>query len=43
MRETEGSHVAVKFATRLCEFFAIDMNEDFVIWNMQKFTHKPAH
>ena len=24
----------VKFATRLCEFFAIDMNEDFIIWNM---------
>ena len=26
----------VKFATRLCEFFAIDQSEDFLIWNLQK-------
>ena len=24
----------VKFATRLCEFFAIDQSEDFMIWNL---------
>jgi hypothetical protein len=32
-----------KFATRLCEFFAIDQKEDFQIWNLNKAIHKPAH
>jgi len=29
--------------TRLCEFFAIDMSEDFLIWNLSKSMNKPAH
>jgi hypothetical protein len=33
----------VKFATRMCEFFAIDQSEDFMIWNLQKSMGKPAH
>lgn len=33
----------VKYATRLCEFFAIDQGEDFLIWNFTKSIHKPAH
>ena len=33
----------VKFATRLCEFFAVDQSEDFLIWNLQKSLNKPAH
>ena len=32
-----------KFTTRLCEFFAIDKSEDFLIWNLQKKMDKPAH
>jgi len=32
-----------KFTTRLCEFFAIDRSEDFLIWNLQKKMDKPAH
>jgi len=32
-----------KFATRLCEFFAIDQKEEFQIWNLNKAIHKPAH
>jgi hypothetical protein len=32
-----------KFATRMCEFFAIDQSEDFMIWNLQKSMGKPAH
>lgn len=31
------------FSARLCEFFAIDQSEDFAIWNLQKYTQKPAH
>ena len=33
----------MKFATRMCEFFAIDQSEDFMIWNLQKSMGKPAH
>jgi hypothetical protein len=32
-----------RFAARICEFFAIDQNEDFQIWNLNKSEHKPAH
>ena len=32
-----------QFTARLCEFFAIDLTEDFSIWNLQKSTMKPAH
>lgn len=32
-----------KYMTRLCEFFAIDKSEDFVIWNIGKSMSKPAH
>jgi hypothetical protein len=42
--KSEASELAnVKFATRLCEFFAIDQSEDFMIWNLQKSMGKPAH
>lgn len=33
----------VRFAARICEFFAIDQSEDFQIWNLFKATSKPAH
>lgn len=32
-----------RFATRVCEFFAIDQFEDFQIWNLTKSVVKPAH
>lgn len=32
-----------KYMTRLCEFFAIDKSEDFLIWNLSKSMNKPAH
>jgi hypothetical protein len=27
----------------MCEFFAINEEEEFQIWNLQKSTTKPAH
>jgi hypothetical protein len=41
--KAENELANVKFATRLCEFFAIDQSEDFMIWNLQKSMGKPAH
>jgi hypothetical protein len=29
-------------SNRICEFFAIDQNESFQIWNLQQFKKKPA-
>ena len=29
-------------SNRICEFFAIDQNETFQIWNLQQFKKKPA-
>lgn len=31
------------FASRLCEFFVIDVNENFYIWNLNKNIHKSIH
>ena len=31
------------FSSRLCEFFVIDMNENFYIWNLNKNIHKSIH
>lgn len=31
-----------RFMNRLCEFFAIDTNEDFYIWNITKNMDRPA-
>jgi hypothetical protein len=42
-KKPENSDSNVKFATRMCEFFAIDQSEDFMIWNLQKSMGKPAH
>ena len=35
--------VTAQFAARVCEFFGIDKNENFIIWNLQKKTYQPAH
>lgn len=43
IKKKEDTSNAVKFATRMCEFFAIDQSEDFMIWNLQKSMGKPAH
>lgn len=32
-----------RFASRLCEFFVIDVNENFYIWNLNKNIHKSIH
>lgn len=32
-----------RFSSRLCEFFVIDMNENFYIWNLNKNIHKSIH
>jgi hypothetical protein len=34
---------SARFAARICEFFAINQNEDFIIWNLTKKTTCPAH
>ena len=31
------------YSSRICEFFAIDQNEDFQIWNLSKTKDKPAY
>lgn len=32
-----------RFASRLCEFFVVDVNENFYIWNLNKNIHKSIH
>lgn len=32
-----------RYMNRLCEFFAIDKSEQFMIWNLSKDMNKPAH
>lgn len=32
-----------RFSSRLCEFFVIDQDENFYIWNLNKNIHKSIH
>jgi hypothetical protein len=41
--ESESVATDSRFASRLCEFFVIDMNENFYIWNLNKNIHKSIH
>jgi ribonuclease BN (tRNA processing enzyme) len=38
-----GNTEESRFTARLCEFFAIDQNETFIIWNLQKDKRKSCH
>lgn len=42
-RISSSSIENANFATRVSEFFVIDQNENFLIWNLQKSQVKPAH
>jgi hypothetical protein len=43
--EEVAKHIneADRFASRVCEFFCINEEEEFQIWNLQKSVTKPAH
>lgn len=42
-KQMQERKLQTKHTSRLCEFFAIDQQENFQIWNLNKAIHKPAH